>query len=43
MEQKAKLEANSALDSAKTEINAASEKAKELGAQAQNAVKKVTG
>lgn len=43
LEQKAKVEANSALDTAKSEINAAGEKAKELGAQAQNAVKKVTG
>lgn len=43
LEQKAKAEASGALDSAKSEINAASEKAKELGAQAQNAVKKVTG
>ncbi|GAB7340628.1 hypothetical protein MBLNU457_7032t1 [Dothideomycetes sp. NU457] len=43
LEQKAKVEANSALDSAESEINAVSEKAKDLGAQAQNAVKKVTG
>jgi len=43
LEEKAKVEANSVLDSAKSEINAAGAKAKELGAQAQNAVKKVTG